>query len=70
DGVALDADGNIYLSTVGSFSTNGLSGADDDVFVCQDPLTGSTTVCTFSPIFFDGSAYGLSGNDIYAIDLP
>jgi hypothetical protein len=70
DGVALDADGNIYLSTVGNFSTNGVSGADDDVFVCQDPLTGSTTVCTFGPIFFDGSAYGLSGNDVYAIDLP
>jgi hypothetical protein len=71
DGVAVDGAGQIHLSTTGSFSVSGVSGADEDVFVFTPTSLGATTAGTFSPtLFFDGSLHGLSGNDIYAIDLP
>jgi hypothetical protein len=69
--VAVDASGKIYLSTTGSFSVPGLSGADEDVFVFTPTSLGSTTAGTFGPgLFFDGSLYGLSSNDIRGISLP
>jgi hypothetical protein len=71
DAVSRAANGDIYLSTESGFSVPGVSGADEDIFVCGSPTTGSATACTYSPtLFFDGSAFGLSGNDIDAIDLP
>jgi hypothetical protein len=71
DAVAVDASGKIHLSTTGSFSVPGRSGADEDVFVFTSTALGSTTQGTYaSVLFFDGSAYGLAGNDVFAIDLP
>ncbi len=69
DGLAVSG-GDIYLSTTGNFSTNGFSGADEDVFVCNTPESGANTSCSFFTLLFDGSAYGLGGNDIFAFDLP
>ncbi len=70
DAVAIDAAGRLYLSTSGSFSVTGLSGADEDVFVFTPTQLGSTTAGTFSPsLVFDGSLRGVSG-DLAAIDLP
>ncbi len=69
DGLAVNG-GDIFLSTSGNFSTNGLSGADEDVFVCNTPDTGTNTSCSSFTLLFDGSAYGLEGNDIFAFDLP
>ena len=68
DGVSV-ADGRIYLSTAGSFGVNGLSGADEDVFVCDVPTTGPSSACGSWSLFFDGSAYGLASNDLNALDL-
>jgi hypothetical protein len=71
DALAVDGSGRIYLSTVGSFGVSGLSGADEDVFVFTPSSLGSTTAGTFGPgLFFDGSLYGLGGNDVFGIDLP
>jgi len=70
DGLAVAANGNIYLSTISSFSINGLSGANEDIFVCNNPTTGTNTACASWTLFFDGSNYGLSSNDLFAIDLP
>jgi hypothetical protein len=71
DGLAVASNGDIYLSTAGGFSVTGLSGANEDVFVFTPTQLGTTTAGTFnSPLFFDGSLYGLSSNNIYAIDLP
>ena len=71
DGLALDADGNIYLSTTRNFSVPGRSGADEDVFIFQPSFLGGTTSGSYqSTLFFDGSVYGVGGNDLYAIDLP
>ena len=71
DAMGLDATGKIYLSTVGSFTANGLSGADEDVFGFTPTSLGSATAGSFDAApFFDGSLFGLGSNDLYAIDLP
>ena len=64
------ANGDLHLSTWGNFSVNGLSGADDDVFICGGHQTGGSTSCSSLEMFFDGSTHGLSGNEIHGIDLP
>jgi len=59
------------LTTFGNFAVTGVSGADEDVFICAPASLGMTTACTFSPtLFFDGSLWGLDANDLDAIDLP
>ncbi|MGH3135631.1 MAG: hypothetical protein ACRDPV_03950, partial [Gaiellaceae bacterium] len=71
DAAAVDALGNIYLSTLDTFSVPGVGGDDDDVFVFTPTSTGHTTAGTYSSVlFFDGSAFGLAANDVFAIDLP
>ena len=70
DAAAVDAAGRVYLSTTGNFTATGISGADEDVFVFNPTALGATTSGTFSStLYFDGSAFGLGGNDIAAIDL-
>jgi hypothetical protein len=59
--------GKVYLSTQGDFSVNGILGADEDVFVCTVVSLGGTTACNYSPgLYFDGSTWGLSANDVDA----
>lgn len=72
DALELAANGDLYLSTGDVFSVTGVSGEDEDVFVCTPTYTsGAVTSCTYSStLFFDGSAYGLSANDVDAINLP
>jgi Tol biopolymer transport system component len=66
---ALDVVGeNLYLSTLGGFSVSGLSGVDEDVFVCAATSVGDVTACEYSPVlYFDGSTWGLTGNDVDAL---
>jgi predicted outer membrane repeat protein len=67
DALDVTPNGRIYLSTLGDFSVNGISGADEDVFVCVPSSTGSTTACNYLlALYFDGSTWGLSGNDVDA----
>ncbi|HSF62139.1 MAG TPA: hypothetical protein VLA69_10635, partial [Gaiellaceae bacterium] len=71
DAAAVDAAGRIYLSTRGDLAVSGASGADEDVFVFNPSTLGTNTAGTFaSTPYFDGSSFGLAGNDVYAIDLP
>ena len=63
-------DGDLYMSTWGNFSTNGLSGADEDVLICDGHQPGGSTSCSSFAMFFDGSDHGLSGNEIHGIHLP
>jgi len=71
DALDVASNGDIYLSTLDAFSVTGVSGADEDVFVCGSPTTGAETACTFSPtLYFDGSALGLGRNDVDGINLP
>ena len=71
DALAVDVDGKIYLSTVRNFSVTGVSGADEDIFVFTPATLGTSTTGAYdSTLFFDASIYGLSANDLSAIDLP
>jgi uncharacterized repeat protein (TIGR01451 family) len=68
DGASV-ASGNLYLTTTGAFGVSGLSGADEDVFVCNSPTTGAVTACGSFTLFYDGSANGIT-DDLDAIDVP
>jgi hypothetical protein len=71
DGVSIAGNEDIFLTTLGNFAVTGISGADEDVFICSPGSLGVTTTCTFSAtLFFDGSMWGLDANDLDAIDLP
>jgi hypothetical protein len=70
DGVAV-ANGVIYLTTVDAFAVTGVSGFDEDVFRCTSTGVDKITACTYSSaLAFDGSAWGLSANDVDGIALP
>jgi predicted extracellular nuclease len=66
-----EANGDIYLSVLGSFSVTGVSGDGADIFVCGSPTTGSSTACTFS-MFWDGSLNGFGGEviDGFFVERP
>jgi hypothetical protein len=70
DALDVIANGNIYLSTLGDFAVAGLSGADEDVFVCIPTSIGDVTACTYSSgLYFDGSTWGLAANDVDAFNF-
>jgi hypothetical protein len=70
DAVDIDPNGLIYLSTLGDFAVTGVAGFDEDIFVCSPTSLGSVTACNFSPVlYFTGSAWGLSTNDVDAFNL-
>ncbi len=66
DGITLDAGGNLIVSTQGSFSGTGASGADEDLFLFTGTL-GSSTSGSFIQ-HFDGSDVGLGGNSGEDVD--
>jgi len=70
DALDVDSGGVIYLSTLGDFSVTSVSGSDEDVFVCVPTSIGSVTSCSYSPVlYFDGSTWGLSTNDVDAFNM-
>ena len=70
DALDVDSNGTIYLSTLGDFSVTGVSGSDEDVLICSPTSLGSVTACNYSPtLFFDGSTWGQSANDVDAFNL-
>lgn len=72
DAIEVLPDGRLLLSTEGSFSVAGLSGAEEDVFVFTPTSLGANTAGTFAA-YFDGSDVSMSNGDenIYglAVDL-
>lgn len=62
-GAWVDGNGDIYLTTRGTFSVAGVSGDASDIFTCVPGSLGTTTTCTFSA-FWDGSAFGYSSENI------
>lgn len=62
-GVWEAANGDIYLSTRGTFGVAGLSGTGSDIFTCVNPVTSSATSCADFTLYFDGSAEGV-GSEI------
>jgi len=70
DALDVSPNGDIFLSTLGVFSVPGVSGDDEDVFRCTPTSLGSNTACIYSsPLYFDGSTWGFSANDIDGLGL-
>ena len=68
NGLSVDAQGKLYLTTIGAFSVPGVSGDGSDVFVCTPGSLGSTTTCTWA-MYWDGSANGFSGEDTDSLSI-
>jgi hypothetical protein len=68
---AVNASGTIYLSTLSTFTVPGLGGFNEDVFAFTPSSLGTNTAGTYSTaLYFDGSVYGLSANNVSAMDVP
>lgn len=59
DAIGFAPDGRLLISTTGSPSVTGVSGADEDLLAFAASSLGSTTAGTWS-LYFDGSDVGLS----------
>ncbi|MFZ0548791.1 MAG: hypothetical protein WAM60_25295, partial [Candidatus Promineifilaceae bacterium] len=68
NGVWVDSNNDLYLTTLGAFSVSGVSGDGSDIFRCVPGSLGSSTSCTFS-MFWDGSSNGFSGEVTDGIDI-
>ena len=70
-GLDVASNGNIYLSTITSFAVTGVSGLNEDVFVCAPTSLGDVTACNYQPaLFFDGSVWTLDANAVDGIHIP
>ena len=67
-GVWLDDNGDIYLSTRGSFSVPGVSGDGADVLRCVPSSLGTTTSCSFS-LNWDGSTNSYGGERLDGLSM-
>jgi subtilisin family serine protease len=68
DAIALHSDGRLIISSSGSFSGTGASGADEDLFLFTHSSLGSVTSGSFTQ-YFDGSDVAMnnsSGEDMDA----
>jgi hypothetical protein len=71
DGLAIGSDGEIYLTTTGRFSGDGIAGGGEDIFIYAPTSLDNSLASNFSPtLFFDGSLQGLNRNDVDAISVP
>jgi hypothetical protein len=61
DGIGLLPDGRILISTAGSFSVSGASGADEDIAIFTPTQLGATTSGTWT-VYFDGSDVALNNS--------
>jgi hypothetical protein len=62
------ANSDLYLSTNGPYTVTGLSGDQDDIFVCTPSSLGTTSACTFR-LFWDGDAVGFGSERLDGIEL-
>ncbi len=71
DGISVAAGGQIFLTTAHSFSLSDQPIDDEDVFLCTPLELGMSTSCAFAAaLYFDGGNWGLSADDIDAIQIP
>lgn len=70
DAVAVGS-GRYDLSAADAFAVPGVAGQDEDVFAFTPTLLDPPlTAGSFAPsLTFDGSSFGLDGNDVFAVDL-
>ena len=68
NGTWIATSGDIYLSTLGTFSVPGVSGDGADIFKCVPGTIGANTTCTYS-MYWDGSANGFAGEVTDSFDI-
>ncbi len=70
DALSVYSDGKLYLSTTGNFSVTAVSGTNADVFICTPSSLGDVTACNYLPaLYFDGSTWGLTANNVDGFNL-
>ena len=71
DAVAFDGAGRALMSVVDGFALPGVEGSDEDVFsFIASAFDPPTTSGTYAPgLAFDGSVFGLTTNDVGAVDV-
>jgi hypothetical protein len=62
DALSIDANGDILISTNGSYSVTGVAGTDDDILRFDPTSLGENTAGIFS-LYFDGSDVGLNDSE-------
>ena len=67
DALAVNANGDLLISTQGNFTVPGISGQDDDILGFMP--TSTTTGSFDTDLLLDGAAIGIGGNDIVGFDL-
>ncbi|NEQ52969.1 MAG: hypothetical protein F6K11_22985, partial [Leptolyngbya sp. SIO3F4] len=67
DALSLNDSGDLFLSTHGDFDVTTVAGANEDILVYTP--SSSTTGTYSSELLFEGAQFGLSSNDISAIDI-
>ncbi len=58
--------GDLYLTTLGAFAVNGVSGDGADVLRCGSLVSGAATSCNYT-LFLDGANIGIGGEVIDAL---
>lgn len=58
--------GDLYLTTLGAFAVNGVSGDGADLLRCGSLVSGAATSCNYT-LFLDGATIGLGGEVIDAL---
>lgn len=58
NGIWIDDNNDIYLTTAGDFSVPGVTGDGGDIFRCRPGQTGNTTTCSYDFVW-DGRGSGL-----------
>ena len=64
-----EANGDIYLTTLGNFGVSGVSGDSSDVFICHAPTLGIRSGCGSFSKFWDGSSNGFYGEVVDALHV-
>ena len=71
DAMSVSTDGKLVISTIGSYSVSGVSGADEDLLIFTATAFGASTSGTWAQ-YFDGSDVGLnssSSEDVYGVSI-
>ena len=69
NGIWIDkTNGNIHLTTIGTFSVTGLSGTGSDVFICTPGTLGATTACSYSS-YWTGASNGFGSEIVDGIHV-
>ncbi len=68
-GAAVAGNGDLYLTTRGTFAVPGVAGSGSEVFTCLGHSIGAATSCGSHTLFFDGAANGFGSEVVNGIHV-